>query len=188
MLFFLLIYIHQHILKMKFMVTLWLKSFKRLLSIILFLLLLIPNGFSQALTSPIHWHHSVYEARVSAMGQATAALDNRTSYHINPAVPSENGVLSFSSFLFSTSAIESPTIPNGAQLYSPAVSFSHGRFSYSAMIDYTSYFLPINIAGRTGDISNSLFRIQSGFQLATSFSIGAGLSYSSYKSPTSGNY
>lgn len=169
------------------MLILWFKSVKWFLSGMLFLLLLTSDGFSQVFTSPIQWHHSIYEARVSALGQSTAALHNGTSYHINPAIPLENGVLNFSSFLLSTSAIESPTIPDGAKLYSPSVSFSHGRFSYSAIVDYASFTIPPDlgpgIPQEYKDASNRLFRFQTGYQINDNFSVGVGISHSSYSSP-----
>ena len=148
---------------------------------IIFLTILTSEGFSQGFTSPIQWHHSIHEARVSALGQSTAALNNGTSYHANPAIPLENGVLSLSSFLFSVTAFDSPT--DGANLYSPAVSFAHGNFSYSAIIDYTSYSIPpIDSESGNLDFSNRLFRFQTGYQLNENFSIGIGFLYSSYQS------
>lgn len=168
------------------MIILELKSFKRFLSGTLFLFLLTSDGFSQALTSPIHWHHSIYEARVSALGQSTAALHNESSFQINPAIPLENGVLNFTSSLLSTSAIESPTIPDGAKLYSPAVSFSSGRFSYSAMIDFTSFTIPLDLGVQNPteykDASNRLLRFQTGYQINNNFSLGVGITNSSYSS------
>lgn len=151
---------------------------------IIFLTMLTSEGFSQRFTSPIQWHHPIHEARVSALGQSTAVLYNGTSYHANPAIPLENGVLSFSSFLFSTNVFETP---GGANLYSPAISYSKDNFSYSAMMDYTSFTLPSDFNFEGGDYSNSLLRFHVGYQFNEKFSLGAGILHSSYKSPIFGN-
>jgi len=151
---------------------------------IIFLTMLTSEGFSQGFTSPIQWHHSIHEARVSALGQSTAALNNGTSYHANPAIPLENGVLSLSSFLLSTNAFETP---GGADLYSPAISFSTGNFSYTGMMDYTSFTLPGDFSFEGGDFSSRLLRFHVGYQFNEKFSLGAGILHSSYKSPIFGN-
>jgi len=165
----------------------WLKFIKRLLSGAVVLIMLSTDGFSQGYSSPIQWHHSVFEARVAALGQSTAALSNGSSFHTNPAIPLENGVLNVSSLLLSSSVVESPTVPDGAKLYSPAVSFSHGRFSYSAMLDYTSFTFPPDL-GQTitreyESASNRLLRFHTGYQISDNFSVGVGISHSFYRSP-----
>lgn len=163
----------------------WFKTCIHILFGMLFVALLSKSGFSQGYTSPISWHHNVYEARVAALGQSTASLNNGTSYHSNPAIPLESGVLRVSSFLFNTTAFESFVVPDGADLYSPAISFSHGKISYSALIDYTSYSIHDDFGG--GNFSNNLIRFQAGYQINDSFSLGAGFSHSSYSSPAYAN-
>lgn len=159
------------------------KYFSRILVGIVLLALLSADGLAQSFTSPISWHHTVYEARVSALGQSTAALHNNTSYHMNPAIPLESGVLSASSFLFSTTAFQSPAVSDGANLYSPSVGFSHGKFSYSAIIDFTSFSIPpIDSESGNLDISNRLLRFQTGYRFNENFSAGIGFLYSSYQS------
>jgi hypothetical protein len=56
---------------------------------------------SQSYSTPIGWNHESYEARVAALGQSTAALQNGTAYHLNPAIPLESGVISLSSSMIS---------------------------------------------------------------------------------------
>lgn len=91
---------------------------------------------------------------------------------MNPAIPLENSVLSASTFLFSTRAFESLSSPEGANLYSPAVSFSQGKFSYSAMIDYTSISVPREFNFDGVNFSNRLIRFQTGYQINDKFSLG----------------
>jgi len=138
-------------------------------------------AFSQSFTTPIGWHHTLYEARVVALGQSTAALDNGSSYSFNPAVLSEAGSLNVSSFLFSTIAFDAPG--DGADLYSPAVSFSNGKTSYSVMVDYTSFSTPSEFGSEGSNYSNRLLRMQAGYQITDILSVGAGVLHSSYKSP-----
>ncbi|MEX0662939.1 MAG: hypothetical protein WEA58_02195 [Balneolaceae bacterium] len=159
------------------------KYFSRIFIEIVLLALLSADGSAQSFTSPISWHHTVYEARVSALGQSTAALHNRTSYHMNPAIPLESGVLSASSFLFSATAFESTVIPDGASLHSPSIGYSSRGFSYSVLMDYTSFINTHEPNSGGGNYSNSLLRFQTGYQINESFSIGAGFLYSFYKSP-----
>ena len=165
------------------------KYFSRIFIGIVLLALLSADGLAQNFTSPISWHHHLYEARVSALGQSTAALNNRTSNHINPAIPLESGVLNASSFLFSVAAIESTVIPNSANLHSPSISYSNRGFSYSAMMDYTSCTLPSDFSFEGGDFSltNRLLRFHVGYQINKNFSLGAGILHSSYKSPIFGS-
>lgn len=163
------------------------KAAARLTIGILFTALLAPDVLPQASSALISWQHPVHEARVSALGQSTSALYNGTSYHANPAVPLENGVLTASSFLFSANPIVIPGVMT-ANLYSPSVSYSHGRFTYTALMDHTSYTLPSNIIGFDGNsVSNRLLRFQSGYRVNDTFSIGAGFSYSSHRSPVFGD-
>ncbi|WP_020404078.1 hypothetical protein [Gracilimonas tropica] len=150
---------------------------------IITLFFLATQGYSQGYTSPISWHHTVYETRISALGQSTAALDNGTAYQLNPAIPLERGILYASSFLEPASTFESFIVPEGAKLYSPALGFSIGRFSYSAMFDYTTFTSSDVFNNETDEISNSLLRFNIGYQLKGKFSLGLGYMYSSYKSP-----
>jgi hypothetical protein len=161
--------------------------FTRIFVGIISLALLSADGYAQGFTSPISWHHPVYEARVAALGQSTAALQNKSSYHMNPAIPLENGVISASSFLFSATAFESPAIPDGASIHSPSISYSSRGFSYSALMDYTSFINTNEPDFGGGNYSNSLLRFQTGYQINENFSIGAGFLYSSYSSPVFGN-
>ncbi|MAO65649.1 MAG: hypothetical protein CL666_11685 [Balneola sp.] len=146
-------------------------------------LIITSESFSQGYTSPISWHHAVYETRVSALGQSTAALDNGTAYRLNPAIPLESGILYASSFLEPARNFESFIVPEGAKLYSPALGFSSGRFSYTAMFDYTTFTTSGNFNNETDEISSSLLRFNIGYQLKERFSLGLGYMYSSYKSP-----
>jgi len=147
----------------------------------IFLILICDDSLSQSYTSPIPWHHTAFEARVAALGQSTAALSNESAYHMNPAIPSEKGVIQVSTFLFSTTPFDLPQ--GGADLYSPAVSYSSGKFTYSAMADYTLFSVPAEFNDNLEDYSNRLLRFQAGYKLSENFSLGAGFLHSSYSSP-----
>lgn len=157
----------------------------------LFLLVILTfscnHALSQSFTTPIPWHHTVFEARAAALGQSTAALNNGTSYHPNPAIPSESGVIHASSFLLSATPYYIPQ--NGADLYSPGISFSAGKFAYTAMVDYTTHTPPATLGTIVGTYSNRLLRFRTGYQINDKLSVGAGILHSSYKSPefSSGN-
>lgn len=156
----------------------------RVLFAVLFFTMPGISGFSQGFTSPNSWHHIIHDARVAALGQSTAALNNGTPYHANPAIISEHGVLSASSFLISAN----PFLTTFAEpeLYSPAIGYSAGKFTYSAMMDYTTFTIPV-IPFSTNEkepYSNMGLRFQVGYQLSEYFSLGVGILYDSYKSPT----
>ncbi|MCH8568619.1 MAG: hypothetical protein LAT67_10160 [Balneolales bacterium] len=148
------------------------------------LLILGSESRAQGFTSPISWHNVVFDARVSALGQSTAALHNGSAYQMNPAVPFENGVIRASGYLFFSTPFTSEFTSNGPNLYSPAIGFSSGRLSYMVMLDQTTYTIPTSQWVRGGDITNTLLRFQVGYQLNERFSLGAGYVYSSYNSPT----
>ena len=153
----------------------------RAFTALVLLILICDDALSQSYTSPIPWHHTVFEARVAALGQSTAVLSNGSAYHMNPAIPSEEGVLQVSTFLFSTPPFDLPQ--DGADLYSPAVSYSSGKFTYTAMADYTSFSVPNEFNANSEDYSNRLLRFQAGYKLSENFSLGAGFLHSSYSSP-----
>lgn len=152
------------------------------LFVVAILMCINADAFSQSFTSPIPWHHTSYESRISALAQSTAALGNSSPFNINPAVPVEAGVLTVSSFLPYARIFEAPE--DGADLYSPAIGFSTGRLSYSAMIDYTSFSVPADFGSSIDNYSNRMIRFRAGYQITEAFSVGAGLLHSSYKSPT----
>jgi len=129
---------------------------------------------SQSYSTPIGWNHESYEARVAALGQSTAALQNGTAYHLNPAIPLESGVISLSSSMISYD------IFSGAKLYSPAISYSSGKLSYAVMMDYTSFSSSTDLFNERSDIRSSLIRFQTGYQINENFSVGGGFVHSSY--------
>lgn len=153
--------------------------------LIIFVIILISSipGIvpAQSFTSPIHWHHAIFDSRVSALGQSTAALSNRSAYNINPAIPLEGGMLIITNYIPSTTAFDSPLQANGVKLYSPSVGYNLNRLSLSALIDHSSYSLKPEFGG--GNYVNTLVRFQSGYQVNQYFSIGAGFIFSSYDSP-----
>lgn len=137
-----------------------------------FLLFPSKNSFAQGGLSLISWHHDVYEARVEALGQSSAALFNGSTFHMNPAVPLESGVVNSSSFLLSNTLSRSEFLPEGIDLYNPAISYSDGQFAFSASLDYTN---------QSDIFTNRLFRLHTGYRITTNFSLGAGLSHSIFK-------
>jgi hypothetical protein len=144
-----------------------------------FLLFPSKNSFAQGYLSLISWHHDVYEARVEALGQSSAALFNGSTFHMNPAVPLESGVVNSSSFLLSNTLFRSDFLPEGIDLYNPAISYSDGQFSFAASLDYTN---------QSDTFTNSLFRLHAGYRITNNFSLGGGLSHSIFKIKPNDNY
>lgn len=142
-----------------------------LLLVISFLSLLSQSSFAQGHLSPISWHHSVYDGRAEALGQSSAILFNGSTFHMNPAVPLESGVVNASSFVFSNTLLRSSLLDR-MDLYSPSISYSDGQFTFAASVDYTNQ-------GET--FSNSLIRLHTGYRINNNFSFGAGLSHSIFK-------
>ncbi len=152
-----------------------------ILSALLLFLMISSEVRSQGWTSPFSWNNYIFDARVAALGQSTATLKNPSAYHINPAVPFNNGTITASSYLLSTTPFIYEYYPGGSSLYSPAIGYSSGNFSYAVMLDQTSYsyYSPF-----TTDLiqimhNSSLLRFQLGYQISERFYAGAGLVYSS---------
>lgn len=152
--------------------------------VLLLFLTLSTDVRSQGSSSPISWHNIVYDARIAALGQSTASLMNRSAYQLNPAIPFEEGVLTASTYLFSTTPFTSEFVSDGPSLYSPAIGYSAGKFSYMAMFDHTTFSYPDVPGFNGGKFTSSMLRLQLGYQISENFYTGAGFVYSSINSPT----
>ncbi len=144
------------------------------------LFVLTPDAHGQGYTSPTSWHEVVFDTRISALGQSTAALNNSSAYQVNPAVPMENGVLRGSGFLFSTQPFTNQFTSNGPNLYNAAVGYSSGRFTYSAIVDRTVFDVPGGFSQDSIPVRSTFIRLQTGYRLSDRFSVGAGFVHASY--------
>lgn len=154
--------------------------------LLLIILTVSQKAFGQFNTTT-HFHHLSFDNRAIALGQATAVLNNYGSYHVNPAIPNQNGELNFSSFIPSFNVLTLQNFGsqgnNDIHTYNPSISVGINKWSFSALYDYTKFY-EIEPApgigtgpGEAYTPNYHIFRGNIGYQISNHFSLGLGLAH-----------
>jgi len=144
----------------------------------------ITDANGQGFQTAASWNLVEYGNRISALGQSTAVLNNRVAFHPNPAIPAENGVITFSSYLISSEPVQT-LLPDDPVMYNPAVSYGARKWSFSAKTDYTRWGSDVelrdeanNLLGeRRASFDTRILRLNISRELFTRLYLGLGISH-----------
>lgn len=154
------------------------------LSLLAVIFIGISDTKGQSFQTAASWSLVEYGNRISALGQSSAVLDNRMAFSPNPAVPSENGILTFSSFLFASSPIQTLR-GDKPVLYNPAISYGAGRWSFSGKLDYERWGSVVELRDEANNFlgerrlssDTRIVRFNLSREIGNQFYLGLGISH-----------